>query len=393
MPLCWICDQITPWTLKQIPFDEVNLADPELCNPHHRSFLELQKSAIDCELCKLMCNSLLENKYIPGTTIWPKAPVFLCTKLNPYADLQIQAPQLHNIIVQCGEGFTKLLAFADPQSEAARSNAVIGRLPLDPDSYASSRVITSWLENCIRTHPSCRVHQIGQTSIDLSLPEGERLPPRSLDVGDSTSPTVRLIESSHIKGQYVTLSHRWPIDPSNHFTTTRSSIDSRKRGFSLEDMPPTFRDAVKATRKLGLRYLWIDSLCIIQNDTEDWERQSKMMGDIYYRSAVTIMAATNQASSGNPEQEQPHEGFLSRPPAPEPPTVQLDYFDQDWTQKGKWFIRGQKRHHSESLDLFTRGWVMQEQLLSRRKLMYAPDQLIWVSFSRYPHTKASFANL
>lgn len=393
MPLCSLCQQITPWTLKQINFDNLNVSKPEYCNPHHQSFLALQKSGTDCNLCNLMCNSLLDNKYTPGRLIRQDAPVLLGSKLSPYVDLNIEAPQLCDIVVQCGEVYTKFLAFADPRSEAALSNAVVGRLPLDPDSQESFKIISTWLDSCIRTHPSCRIHQIGHMHKDMHLPESEELPPRAIDVGDSASSTIRLIELSHIKGQYATLSHRWPIDPLKHFTTTRSSIESRKRGISLEDMPQTFQDAVKVTRQLGLRYLWIDSLCIVQNDSEDWERQSSLMGQIYYRAAFTIMAAITLATSDKSEQEQPHEGFLCRPPGPTLPTVQMDYYDQNWGLKGNWYIRYQNPFLFEDSDLFTRAWVMQEQLLSRRKIIYTPDQLFWVSSNRYSHTEARLADM
>ena len=393
MPLCSLCQQITPWTLKQISFDDVNVSKPEYCNQHHQSFLALQKSGIDCNLCRLMCNSLLDNGYTPGHLIRQDAPVLLGSKLSPYVDPRIEAPQLCDIIVQCGEVYTQFFAFADPRSEAALSNAVAGRLPLDPDNQESFKIISTWLENCIRTHPSCRIHQIRQIPKDMPWLESEELPPRAIDVGDSASSTIRLIESSHIKGQYVTLSHRWPIDPLKHFTTTRSSIDSRKRGISLKDMPQTFQDAVKVTRQLGLRYLWIDSLCIIQNDPEDWERQSSLMGQIYYRATFTIMAAVALAISEKSEQEQTHEGFLCRPPGPALPMVQMDYYDQNWRLKGNWFIRYSNQFLFEDSDLFTRGWVMQEQLLSRRKIIYTPDQLFWVSSTRYSHTRARLANM
>ena len=393
MPLCSLCQQITPWTLKQIKFDDVNVSKPEFCNPHHQSFLALQESSTDCDLCKLMYKSLLDNKYTPEHSLRQDAPILLGSKMSPYIDLKIEAPQLCDIVVQCGEVYTKFLAFADPRSEAALSNAVVGRLPLDPDKQASFKIISIWLEDCIRTHPSCRIRQIGQMRQDIPWPESVKLPTRAIDVGDYASSTIRLIESSHIKGQYVALSHRWPTDPLKHFKTTRSSVDNRKRGISLEDMPQTFQDAIKVTRQLGLRYLWIDSLCIIQDDLKDWEQQSNLMGQIYYRATFTIMAATTLATSEESEQENSHKGFLYRRPAPVLPTVQMDYYDQNWRLKGNWFVQNQNLLLFEESDLFTRGWVMQEQLLSRRKIIYTPNQLFWVSSSRYSHTEARLTDM
>lgn len=170
-----------------------------------------------------------------------------------------------------------------------------------------------------------------------------------------------------------------PVDPSKHFTTTTSSLVDRKRGIDLEVMPKTFQDAVKVTRKLGFRYLWIDSLCIIQDDAEDWERQSALMGQIYHRATITIMAAATPTSSLGPGQGQ--EGFLRRRRPSALPTVKMQYQSENGKPAGEWFIRASEHLLPNSRDLFTRGWVMQEQLLSRRKIIYTPNQLLWVCSS------------
>lgn len=145
-------------------------------------------------------------------------------------------------------------------------------------------------------------------------------------------------------------------------------------------MPKSFQDAVKVTLKLGLRYLWIDSLCIIQDDAGDWERQSLLMGQIYYQANITIMAAATPTSSLNPNQGL--EGFLRQRTPSSLPSVKMQYQSEDGKPAGEWFIRVLKPTLWRDIDLFTRGWVMQELLLSRRKIVYAPDQLQWVCSSR-----------
>jgi len=100
---------------------------------------------------------------------------------------------------------------------------------------------------------------------------GERhpvLPTRVLDLGVSGSPgTVKLVETNGQQGQYIALSHCWGA--TNSFLTTRETIESRKIGFLPDQAPATFRDAIIVARCLEIRYLWIDSLCIIQEDTAD----------------------------------------------------------------------------------------------------------------------------
>ena len=380
MPLCMLCEQITPWTLKPVRFDGATLLDPEKCNSHHRSFSLLQKSAIECELCRLIRDAILDNRLnLEGNRpLREDAPVLLGSVISVYADHRVEAPQLYDILVQCGDLFVTLHAFADSESQVARSNAVAGRLPFETGSQAHFDVITTWLRNCERTHTNCRIGEVGEALADIGQDEGVKLPRRVVDVGDSADPRIRLIDSSNIQGQYVALSHRWPVDLSKHFKTTKTSIDGHRQQIVFEDLPRTFQDAVTVTRKLGLRYLWIDSLCIIQDDSDDWNEQSMVMGKIYNESTITIMAAT---SITIPNHEQAPEGFLHRQPSLTLLTIEMDYYSRDWRRDGNWFIRymDKTRHHSWHLELLTRGWVMQEYMLSRRKVIYTPDQLLWVS--------------
>ncbi len=88
--------------------------------------------------------------------------------------------------------------------------------------------------------------------------------------------------------RYIALSHCW--GKCRSFLTTRANLEAHKEGFSLQDLPPTFRDAVLVTRALGVKYLWIDSVCIIQDDKEDWENEGRKMASIYANAWVTIAA-------------------------------------------------------------------------------------------------------
>jgi hypothetical protein len=106
------------------------------------------------------------------------------------------------------------------------------------------------------------------------------LPTRVIDVGPKTvvnlddvgsvpadQDDVRLIEPGGEHGRYVASSHCWGQLLS--FTTTKETYSTRKQCMSLREIPETFRDAILMTRKLDVQYLWIDSLCIIQDDNGD----------------------------------------------------------------------------------------------------------------------------
>jgi hypothetical protein len=147
----------------------------------------------------------------------------------------------------------------------------------------------SWIQNrireCERDHAACKT---------IGLPT---LPTRVLDLEQfGTHQTIRLKTTNGESATYATLSHCWGhIQP---LTTTASTIDERSSAIDLTDLPPTFRDAATVAYKLGIRYLWIDSLCIIQNDKHDWEIESSRMADVYSNAFFNLAATGSRDSSG-----------------------------------------------------------------------------------------------
>jgi hypothetical protein len=102
-----------------------------------------------------------------------------------------------------------------------------------------------------------------------------QLPSRVIDVGDSSGVQEPYLLADTVAippTAYVALSHCWGgIIP---VRTLRANLAAHQRALSLASLPRTFRDAVTLTRRLNFRYLWIDSLCIIQDDSDDWARES-----------------------------------------------------------------------------------------------------------------------
>jgi hypothetical protein len=116
------------------------------------------------------------------------------------------------------------------------------------------------------------------------------LPARVIDVGSSTDSFVRLHISQNLEeGQYSALSYCW--GGPQQYVMTNSNIEAMKAGIPLDALPLTIQDAVLVTRDLGLHYLWIDALCIIQDNENDKMHEIEQMGKIYKRSTVTIAAA------------------------------------------------------------------------------------------------------
>ncbi|KAI4181925.1 MAG: hypothetical protein LQ346_006674 [Caloplaca aetnensis] len=141
------------------------------------------------------------------------------------------------------------------------------------------------------------------------------------------------------------------------------------QGINLADLPLTFQNAILITRNLGYRYLWVDSLCIIQDDPDDWAFESKTMARIYSNSVLTIAALWgNDSFSGC---------FVERNPL-----VTEDCRIGKW-KYGDVFIRSSDRRCGQTLGLvepeplLERAWVLQERFLSPRTLYYGPWELLW----------------
>ena len=117
------------------------------------------------------------------------------------------------------------------------------------------------------------------------------LPKRLIDVGFNGDLAIRLyIPEKGERSKYIALSYCWGGPQS--LTTTSETLKSRLQGISPTALPQSILDAIKVTRKLGFRFLWVDSLCILQDSAEDTLEEISAMGTIYQNSAVTIAAAS-----------------------------------------------------------------------------------------------------
>jgi hypothetical protein len=184
-----------------------------------------------------------------------------------------------------------------------------------------------------------------------------------------------------MSGRYVTLSHRWGSSEQRPLVTTTENISSHRAGITPELLPATFRDAVEVTRALGFEYIWIDSLCIIQDSVDDWVTESANMADIYMLSSLTLAADFAEDSSA---------GLFHQDPLRMPKVRQFTHPDgdgnnhqifvrKDWPYPGRGPVRpGNACYASEAISqLDTRGWVMQERLLSRRTVTFTNTELLW----------------
>ena len=219
-----------------------------------------------------------------------------------------------------------------------------------------------WLRDCKEHHPNCRHEHLSVAS--------NALPTRLVDVGSLHQPaTCRLFlpVQPHHRVEYLTLSHKW--GGAIVYKLTKATLESMLQGISLDDLPLTFQHAILITRNLGYRYLWIDSLCIIQDDVDDWAFESTTMSRIYSNCVLTIAALWGDNS---------HAGcYVERNPL----TTENCHIGK-W-KHGEVVVRPGDRRRGQGLalveptPLLDRAWVLQERFLSPRTLYYGPLELFW----------------
>ena len=199
------------------------------------------------------------------------------------------------------------------------------------------------------------------------IEENPQMPTRVIDVvsfqGDDDA---RLIHTNGMRGRYIAVSHSWGTVVKAY--TTTKTLPSLKKKIEYVGLPKTFQDAIFIARKLKVHYVWIDSVCIIQDDDEDWKREATTMGLVYERAYLTISASDSPGD---------HAGFLI--PNPEVyPEVKFP-FRSDGQSLDSVYLCSMYRGYFDprTTSISSRGWVLQERTLSRRILHFSGQQVHW----------------
>ncbi|TBU41105.1 heterokaryon incompatibility protein-domain-containing protein [Dichomitus squalens] len=208
------------------------------------------------------------------------------------------------------------------------------------------------------------------------------LPTRVIDCSDPSRP--RLLTADGVRARYVALSYVWG-EAQEHKTTTEN-IDAYLRSIDVTILPQTIVDAIQVTHRLGLQYLWIDSLCIIQDSEDDKNHELAHMRHVYADAYLTIIAASASRVSA---------GFLEpRTDTLGTAALQLPFVvpsrDADLASPSEapsygavflssWLITTPKYDPARE-PLHKRGWCMQEYFLSPRKLIFASHTLQYGCF-------------
>lgn len=260
-----------------------------------------------------------------------------------------------------------IAVWSDEGSPAALSGKFCTEPPLPSDNCPEAfAFIRSWIQTCSQEHDLCKGTLSKSFTNEAAGPE---LPTRILDVGPLGHESVSLLETNGQRGEFCALSYCWGPEGTQTLVTTRDTINDHLNGIQFKTLPKTFQDAVVVTRQLGIRYLWIDSLCIIQGDKDDWTEESAKMSAVY-QNAYLVIAASGAAN--------PKEGCFSTKGRC-PTAVEVPYYLAEGQTAGsiKLSMRIYGVGSPSRGPLAERGWALQEWYLGRRVLHYMPNGMSW----------------
>ncbi|KAF7175044.1 hypothetical protein CNMCM7691_005512 [Aspergillus felis] len=286
--------------------------------------------------------------------------------LDEVLELRIRYNSVENVLwiwstagVRWSGGDLSWSLFTTPEDPAA-SVVHVHTVLRDLGSEQSFNEAREWMQECLHTHAGC--------------PSDERvdLPRRLIYVSPLGEPRefARICETGGQQGQYCALSYCWGGD--QMYKTVRDCYEQYKKGLPYHSLPQTIQDALHVTRSMGLQYIWIDSMCIIQDDEEDKQREMGKMMDIYQNTLFTISAASAAAAS---------EGFLRTDLHDSRNEVWYHPLRVDEQTMGAVLVS----HSSTSFEslgarpqpINTRGWTLQETILTSRLLIFAGIHMIW----------------
>ncbi|KAK5658652.1 hypothetical protein OQA88_2048 [Cercophora sp. LCS_1] len=317
-------------------------AELQIHDPHFERFISPGDLSEDCELCKMLHRVLwprgaqsarLVRVFRQGTNLWTdrhSRPLLrLCVDPEwPLRDREIQV------------GLPQLSARSSPEYH---------------------ELLRSWIQRCDYSHEDFGCAAASQAA----------LPTRVIDVGANASEDERVVllvcTNPPQRGRYVALSHCWgkPSEEEREANCTfTSTLTQRQQGINVAQLGKTFQDAIAITRALGERYLWIDSLCIIQDDRSDWIRESKCMEAVFSRAYCVIAATAATDAQAGFLRPPPADGFVVLPTPWGAPLYLCETVDD---------FPGDVEHAG----LSRRGWVLQERALARRTIHFSSGQTYW----------------
>jgi len=358
------------------------LEDPEYRFPHHQSVAELEKAAkTECSFCYQLWRDqiyiTLSGPDAFDSDVWRTyrgqgISVKSCVRYDlkhattlRHFELSLEFEETDET---CDEDAISFRAILGPREYVSQwfdadENGEVTRSLASPSTAARPRAQTTtksidiareWVQECWSSHEICKSRK------------SVYVPNRLV----STAPGrhhIRTKDDFQANPDYATLSHCW--GSTTFLTLLRENLELFRRQIPADALSQTIQDAMATAYHVGLAWIWVDTLCILQNDEQDWQREAAAMASVYGSSSLNLSAAG--AHNG-------HEGCFY--PRPAHWVCQLD-LDTDGT--GANAVPKIAVPYSlydrclGSMPLLKRGWALQERLLAARTLHFAATELFW----------------
>lgn len=368
---------------------------------HHLSLSSLQRSVDDgCRLCMVLAQSLedfckrsnppvaqkefwtikvlLRNHSDP--LLWLRFWLCQCESDHPYGTICEDASSLHNLAFyparKLGLG-PEFLGVSNDRCycvSTASANLSAPEYTLRTSSAKSATslaIARSWYQQCLN-HATCRNWR----------QESKVLPTRLVHIWRAdhqlTDLSAKICEAKDLPTStpYVTLSHCWGKEVI--FKLLQNNLQELSQAIPIGRLPKVFQDAFHVSYELGINYIWIDSLCIIQDSKKDWTSESKKMGDVYLNGEFNIAATGYEDGLLGLFGERKAFSFVHIPMH-----VECELLNEDFKTEALFeglYVTVSDQEFSRNVvysPLNNRGWVAQERALSPAVLHYTPEKMYW----------------
>ncbi|KAM6537132.1 hypothetical protein FALCPG4_003077 [Fusarium falciforme] len=343
----------------------------------HENWQQLEASASNgCPLCNLMADTLdhARTQMGPGKGE-PSSAGTKDVRIETETQETSNAVLLHvsdNIEVQCGQLYERFRVSEQDEDIISNIEVTHDEELLGTGSEQAFFTARAWLGNCRFSpqHSACQ-----QYPKDLQTPEKE-YPLRLVRVGDGLDHIV-LIEGVTDSMPYTALSYcRESSDIAAQ--TTQANLETHMKEIPFEKLPTLFQEAILATRGLGIEYIWIEALCIIQDDRRDWGYHVQRIPEIFSHAELTISSLVANSTSDRLFCPRSTRSLSIVPTEVWGCKKDREYFkagvNRCYTLSRRWLV---KRSVVREGPIHSQVWAFQEHLFSRRILHFGDGMLHW----------------